>query len=251
MLLQQRKDGGLWTITQYEHARLSGIMAHAWKGLDEDSEPLSFETIFATTLHDFLWLEADSNPAWNPKTQRPYGFTDLPLEQRIILYAEGLDRLEKMDPRAAILVSLHFSSFAVGTDGMAEYLANERQRQARLMERLGFQGEATSFLATELKYLQMFDLLSLMVCLTPPESASSSRPPWLYPKDIATTPKGSTFSMHWEGNNHLVCEPSPWRAPFTMVLPHEAFKVDTFEDEASWQTAWENRSSDVWHIKVS
>lgn len=237
MLVQQRKDGTLWCFTQHDHAKLSGGLAHEWCGLEESAASLSWEVVLATTLHDWPWHEEDKTPRWNASTQRPYSFLDFPADERLPLYKWGLDQIERLDPYATLLVSQHYCAFK-GLRGIENFQTAEKERQERLLQSMGPAAPSAERLEHELPYVQLFDLLSLALCLKSPSAVEEVCPLWLLPKNVAYTPGGKPFQMKWEGEHKVVCEPFPWKRPLSLSIPYRFLDSTTFASEAELLEAW-------------
>ncbi|TNE43848.1 MAG: DUF3891 family protein [Deltaproteobacteria bacterium] len=248
MLVQWRKDGTLWCFTQHDHAKLSGVLAHEWCGLEETPSTLSWEVVLGTTFHDWPWHKEDLTPKWNPETQSPYSFLDFPTRERLTLYKEGLDALEAIDLHATLLVSLHYCGFK-GLKGIEAFQEAEARRQQRLLERMGESAPSMEQLKQELPYVQLFDLLSLAVCLKAPSAVEEACPLWLLPKNVAYTPAGRPFQMQWDGDSRVICDPFPWRRPLTLTIPYRLLETSSYVSEASLLEAWNRAPTQIWTLE--
>ena len=238
MLVQVRKDQSCWCITQHDHARLSGFLAHHWGGLGDEPCSLSWGLVQAITLHDLPWLQEDLTPRYNPDTKLPYSFVDFPWEDRVNLYDQGLHELSLMDPEVALLVSLHYASFK-GTLKMHDFQEQEHNRRQTLRAQLSPDSDdQDESLQSDLAYLQMFDMLSLVLCLKGPLAEESHWPRWLLPDNSFPSPTGRAIHIQWLDENHITCDPFPWREPLCFSMPFRRLEGTSFADESTLLDAW-------------
>ncbi|MCA9562791.1 MAG: DUF3891 family protein [Myxococcales bacterium] len=240
MLVQKRPDS-LWLITQIDHALLSGELCHNWWGLDKEAQPMHFGLQLAATLHDLPWLDADQAPTWNPDTKRPYSFLDYPMAERQRIYEEGLQRLEKIDPYVALLVSHHYINKSPSEA--------ESDRRIRLRRQLGIE-EGDKTLARHIDYLRLFDNLSLYICLAPPTAEVDDLPPWMNPAVWARTPKGTEFTPRWWSDEKITFVKNPFSQQFETTLRVHVLGKTRFESEAELSEAWENAETFQWKLAI-
>lgn len=212
MLLQHRQDA-IHLISQNDHALVSGEMARRWRGLSRSDESPNIEAVVAIALHDAAWIEVDEALPLDSKTGLPHDFQSLPSTKKIALYTVGLDGLERTQPYAALLVSLHYGSFVAEQDHAAFHLG-ERQRRQRLRARLDNLDEAT--VSRDLALLRLLDVLSLRLCLTAPRTLEAFWPRWVM------TPvawDGVELSMAWRADDVFVVKPFPFHQSFEVHIP--------------------------------
>ncbi len=247
MLVQVRPQQ-LRLIRQQDHAGISGTMASEWSGFSKDCRILSFRLILAARMHDGSWNQTDEAPILNPDTGQPFHFANFPIRERLQIYRKGLDKIERVDPYVASLVSLHYSSFK-GTREVEEFCSEEEARRRRLREQLPKAEEA--MLEEELPYLKLFDRLSLDLCLGAPGSLPESLPSWLQPEQIARAPDGTAFKLRWEGDATLIFEPSPFRHRSLHInVPYRDLPAHTYQDSHDLHQAWEAASPEEWHMEI-
>lgn len=248
MLIQVRGDS-LRLITQCDHALLSGQLAHQWWGLDRESSPLAFDLLMATALHDLAWVEADTRPTWNLEDGRPFDFIDYPLDERLALYTWGLDSLEDPGPYICLLTSMHYCAFK-GMASVSSFQRQEEKRRQTLAQRLELDDTARSHADEQLAYLQMFDVLSLFICLTPPSANTDDVPIWLSPLKIGRTPKGTELGMRWSGDERLVFSPSPFRQMFRVSIPYRDLPELSYPDQEALDRAWAEAPVAYWTVEI-
>lgn len=128
--------------------------------------------LLAIQEHDRGWIELDTSPVWNDKTEKPYSFIDYPTVLKISFYKKGLDEVEKMSKYAGLLCSLHYSSFLqdASEPAVREFWDEEKQRQDQISKELGLVGneDKKETLMYHLDLLKFCDYLSLFICLNEP-----------------------------------------------------------------------------------
>ncbi len=177
MILREREEEFVM-IEQDHHGHLSErIMSH-WKkelfpGIDKRDSVLT-----AIKHHDLGWLPFDKEPFWNDAKQKPYSFTDFPFPAKMILYKQGLDLVEQLDPYAAILCSEHYSQFLIGSKDpdAFNFLEAEFNRRQRLKnEQEDFDEQ---IFKKHYGLLQLGDNFSLYACMNEPGVVKSEQHPF-------------------------------------------------------------------------
>jgi hypothetical protein len=230
-MIVRREGDRLWLIRQTDHAALSGVMAAHWGGetVPRPVEPM--RTAQAIAGHDEGWLAWERTPRINRKTDRPFGFTEMPLDDALTIWYLSPKIAGERDPYAGLLVSLH------GTRLLERRLADqrdpppERERirrylldQETLRERLQIrlkrdEPEAADGLISGLDYayriLRICDGLSLRFCLGPSESSRTLGPPPLYDLTDAVAAR-----LHVRDPQTLSLDPWPFDAEsIRLALP--------------------------------
>jgi hypothetical protein len=243
-MLVQRRGDTVWLIRQNDHALLSGRLAREWVGPRRD-DAVGPGVALAIALHDLAWAEADREPVRDPETGTAVPFTDWPDRDREPLQTAGLDLLERLDPLAALLGSLHYVRF-LDPDQFPRFAEREAARQGRLRKRLG---RAKGDPGVERARLQLrhLDFVSLFVCLTGPGARDA--PDWLTAERIGQAPDGTRYRLGWEAADALVCDPFPYRRPFGVAFPYRelALRHDSAEALAA---AWHQATPHFREIRV-
>lgn len=205
MLIQRRDDGGLRLIAQHDHGLLSGELAAAWRE-PEGGDELRPELVLASALHDLAWRELDEEPRWNPETREPHDFLDFPPEDKYRAASEAIDRIEDLHPYAAVLVSLHYSTF--GSPGRPpDFEESEEERRLELLDDLDDDAPGSDRIRRDLDFLRLFDNLSLFLCLATPGARAGSLPPWLS-QDLFRVPgREHRLELRWDDETHVTVEP--------------------------------------------
>jgi hypothetical protein len=183
------RNGTLQLIRQTDHAKLAGQFAIHWGRPPFDRpEPLE-AVIFATMQHDRGWTDWDASPKVNPATQEPYQFWELPVEEHLTFYFHGVQGVIDIDHYAGLLVSMHCAGLYNGRYGtdpslMVRKFTPEMQKviqgfldrleaqQRSLREQLQAVGTPERWMEQariwkNYKLLQIFDRLSLYLCMPP------------------------------------------------------------------------------------
>lgn len=203
-------------VEQYEHGLISGELARHWGWVPSPSD----SALYAIAEHDLAWKELDAEPVWSPEEGRPYTFFEYPAEPRLAAYRRGVDAVERHDPYAGLLCSLHYESFVRNSSGVAEssFRAAERERQSRLM--FSISDEERERVDDELALLRVCDDLSLFVCLNHPGENSH---PW-YRDGLFYG--GTRLAPVWESRSEMRLEPSPFVESFEIAVPYHLIQPD-------------------------
>lgn len=154
-------------ITQHDHAYISGEFLMHFKKDFIDLE--HYESLkFAVHQHDRAWIIPDANPIMNDATNFPYTFIDYPEKLKIHFYKIGIEQVNQANSYAAILCSMHYSSFFKhsNSDAGKQFYERELLRQQHLMNKLKIPHDR--LLQYQLKILRFCDNLSLYVCMNKP-----------------------------------------------------------------------------------
>jgi len=180
-VLISRRPEGLVLVTQLEHARVAGWLAEAWGNEAFALGPARTSLATAATRHDDGWQTLDGAPVVFADGGRPAHFLELPLEDTVGPYGEGVDRIYDDDIYAGVLASMHWSGLYSSRWGLQDsppvehplaiaVVDTEEQRVARHARELWAQhGGLRSAFEAELwrdyEILQALDVISLALCL--------------------------------------------------------------------------------------
>lgn len=225
---------------QHDHGLLSGALARAFRWPDGRAPSLS--VVLAIAAHDIGWTRADAAPAWCRARNRPHDFTSLPLADRVAIYEEGVDAMERLHPYAGVLGSTHFSGF-VHPEAAPAYLRRERARRDAIAADHGMDD---TDVARDYALLKALDLASLVVCLAAPGSIPDERPPWLTPVMRIDTQE---VELCWDGDA-LIASPSPFAEPVRFSLQYADVERARCADAPSFAEAWAERSVGTMDVLV-
>lgn len=176
MILREEGDQ-LVLVRQVDHSMLSGWLAAAWgAGPWERPEPYQ-SCVVGARLHDLIWVPWDEALPRRPDG-RPYNFFEVARPLIVPYQRRGIDAVEALDAYAGMLASLHFSGFYHSHWGweplsvddqdrevVAEHVDHELDRQRRLRVTLGLDQLGERRLECNYKWLQLWDRISLHICL--------------------------------------------------------------------------------------
>lgn len=253
-MLIQARDAGLRLVRQHDHGLLSGELAAAWDG-PLGSGARDRVVVLATALHDLGWRELDATPRWNPETGGPYDFLDLPPEEKFEAAVDGIDRVEELHPYAAVLISLHYSTF--GSPGRPSgFEESEEDRRVELLASLEDEAPGPRQIQADLSALRLFDNLSLLLCLTPPGADPDVTPSWLGPELLKlpewTGREASRIRMDWRDEESAVLDPWPFEeGSLSLEVPYRDLPGHRFGDPEALATAWGDASPETWTLQIT
>ncbi|MGI2296834.1 DUF3891 family protein [Paenibacillus sp. GXUN7292] len=205
--------------TQHEHASFSGKVASCFKeNLFLDSSYMS-DVLIAIKEHDRGWIRLDDTPVWNDRHMAPCSFGEYPLLPKLVLYRKGLDEIEQINQYAALICSMHFSSFkhlqqSKQTECI-DFIHHETERQKRIKAGLTHPGE--NIVERHFKLLQLSDEISLYVCFNRPGAAKEEEHPW-YRAGFETIIDGQKINARWANSKEIVISPFLFEKEFTASI---------------------------------
>jgi hypothetical protein len=116
-MLRSKADGGWWLVTHPDHAHLAGEFAKYW-GNESFASPEPREHVLrGIYCHDDGWRARDAQPvittqgspaAFSVELVGKYSaFEDIDLRAYLAVRREAVQLMAKLDPYAAILISMH------------------------------------------------------------------------------------------------------------------------------------------------
>lgn len=197
-------------ITQHDHGRISGIFAQAWRD-PVTGERASEALIHATYLHDILWVPIDLLPRF--ANGKPLDFIAFPEDDKLEAYAHGIVSVSSIDAYMGLLHARHFSEFisreqhprfrsemdALISDLTARISSTERERAD-----------------DDLALLRLFDVFSLLLCMTGPHIARTP-PPWLDPSPLLVRRGLDAF---WPARDQFALSPYVFDRALSVRIPY-------------------------------
>jgi hypothetical protein len=193
-----RRGRALRLVHQVEHGRVAGELAAAW-GNDAFTVPTPLVSVrTAAARHDEGWRAWDARVLFDELRRRPLHFTDIAAGEHIRLYRQGVERVSLSDVYAGVLVGMHWTGLyrgrwsapgAAARVGRSEedrrlqddVVAAEERRWIGAKQQAWTADEPRSRFETELWHnydlLQLWDLLSLYLAVTPPDETSAGADP--------------------------------------------------------------------------
>lgn len=234
-MILQEAGGGLLLFRQTDHALLSAAFATAWGGGVIPAPTNRASTLVAAARHDDGWAEWELEPRADADG-RPVDFIHIPVADHTALYRRGIDLVEREDPYAGLLVSMHGERlytrpFEPGMDPRIErlsgddlllakdYVEHEQSRQRRIAG-----GDPDREAEEGWRLLQVWDRLSLLVCMQPlREGTSRTLPP------VASTNGDVNIEARANDAGELTLDPYPFDTD-----PVEFTVAATFTSSKTW-----------------
>jgi hypothetical protein len=213
-------------IAQHDHAYISGQLSEYWKeGFFRESARKE-DVLLAIYQHDRGWINLDNTPAWDELSCKPYSFVGYPQEQKLAHYIQGIDEVEAENPYAAILCSMHYASF-ISKHSLPEsvFLEHEEARQIRLKKQVRIDSaEKQILLAYHFHLLQLFDDLSLYICIHEPGVAKENEHPFFRSgfknTDYFAFTAGHKIKASWKNNQNITVSPFPLTKEVEVLVPY-------------------------------
>lgn len=185
----RREEGGQYVLlTQVDHARLAGEIAAAWG--NRAVEALSHPDVMlpAITHHDDGWSQWEQHAEVDPETGKPRDFREMPMAVATEIWTRSIDVCGNIAPLSGMFVSRHFCY-------LGEWAAEKRQDEPeevsdiklflqeqtarQLTWRESSELDSNSFdeiCETGYRYVQMFDAISLWLCLNETDTFECETP---------------------------------------------------------------------------
>lgn len=228
---------------QHDHAHFSGQVARGFtESLFVDRKYVQ-DVVLAIQEHDRAWIRLDDTPIWNDRNAVPFSFVDYPLLPKLALYRLGLDEVEGMNEYAALLCSLHYSSFHhIRNSDLSDCVAfvnHETERQNQLKAGLGVLPDG--ILSTHLRLLKLCDKISLYVCLNEPGVSKDREHPW-YKEGVGIAMGEQHVTANWLSSNEILIRPRLFEKETRATLKFKQVSKDLIKrvgiEEAYKQTNW-------------
>jgi hypothetical protein len=247
-------DGSLQLIRQTDHAALSGVLAEYWGNATfHQPEPYA-PVVLAAALHDNGWQEWEEEPKVNPATHLPYQFTELPVAEHLAFYFTGVQRVVARDRYAGLLVNMHCAGlykqrYGIDPSLPVKQFAPEEQRvvqqfldrleaqQRQLCQELretglpsGYTDQST--LWANYKLLQVYDRLSLFLCLRPLQARG------LGPAPVDYQGREVELALQPAGERVLTIAPYPFREnPLRVTVESRLIPKKSYPDDTEFREA--------------
>lgn len=203
-------------ISQHDHGRISGLFAQAWRD-PVTGERASDALICATYLHDILWVPIDLLPRFLDGI--PLDFIAFPETDKLAAYAHGIVSVSSVDAYMGLLHARHFSEF-VSRERHPRFRSEMDALIAELAAKITPIERARA--ADDLALLRLFDVFSLLLCMTGPHIARKP-PPWLDPSPLLVRRGLEAF---WPAPDQFSIGPRAFEQPFSVRIPYREVPKD-------------------------
>ncbi|MCG8587541.1 MAG: DUF3891 family protein [Pirellulales bacterium] len=219
-------------LSQVEHARISGEIAAAW------STPalVPRDAIVAAVFHhDDGWADWEEQPRVDPATGKPHPFTDMPDDAKLEIWRKSIDAARALGPLEGTIVARHFIGLEQGTnrwqktegttDDEAQAFVDRYAALADewLSEWMDQSPSHTQLVAqTAREWLQLFDVLSLWLCMAERTEAKH-----------AELPGGGEVVLTPLSANRIAIDPWPFAQPsLTLQITGRRVPARRYRDTA-------------------
>ncbi len=240
-MIRREEADAVWVIHQTAHARLAGELAEHWRADFAPREAL----VLAALNHDAGWPDFERQPRINARGW-PRSFLEMDADVHFTIWERSIWAMFAQDRYAGLLTSLHCTALyerrlrmspAVTALRQAEikaFLAKWRAWQeaqiATLREHPQY-GDAVQpqNLARNLRLLQVWDYLSLVLCRGAVREDTLAE----VPLDRGAV----TLRLVGEGQRALLLDPFPLDAPLALWIDARQVVGGPFPDDAALQHA--------------
>lgn len=241
-MIRREESDSTWFIHQAAHAYIAGQIAVHWaSGALSPRE----ELLLAATYHDAGWVRAERQPRINPQGQ-PRTFTEMELDEHFGIWRSSIERVLNLNRYAGLLTSLHCAALYEQRLRFIDDPPKDRKRiEAFLAERYAWHESLIAALkdhpryalavepdplATNLRLLQVWDYLSLMLCMSP-----------VHEQSLDNVPLGNgtraALRIAASGTRGMTLDPFPLEAPLTLWIDARPVIGGPFENDAALQQA--------------
>jgi hypothetical protein len=244
-MIRREEADSTWFIHQAAHAYIAGQLAEHWVGDGSAALHPREELLLAATYHDAGWVHAERQPCINPQGQ-PRTFTEMQLDEHFSIWQSSIEATFNLNRYGGLLTSLHCAALY---ERRLRYLddppADRARIQAFLDARYAWQDELIAALKDHPRYalavdadplvenlrlLQVWDYLSLMLCMTP-----------VHEQIIDDVPLGggqrATLRIAANGSRGMVIDPFPLDEPLTLWIDARQVIGGPFADDAALRRA--------------
>ena len=187
-MIVTRRDEGLALVTQVEHGRVAGELAAHWGNAVFEGPSPRESVVLAARQHDEGWRAWDARGLLNEVERRPLHFLEIDPDDHVRLYREGVERVRLGDAYAGLLVGMHWTGLYRGRwsgprargrlarnghdESLLDQVVDEEEHRWVGVKRAAWTSEQPRavFEATlwhHYELLQLWDLLSLYLCVMP------------------------------------------------------------------------------------
>ena len=240
-MIRREEPEATWLISQGAHAAIAGQIAAHWIGQGEMSLDLREELLLAACFHDAGWAEADQLPRIT-SGGLPRNFTEMDLDQHFGIWQASIDRVFTQNRYAALLTSLHCTALYEMRLRFLDDPEPDRERIRAFVNTCGVwqtdliaalldhprygAGVQHDRLSTHVRLLQVWDYLSLMLCM------SSVHEQVLDDVPLTTDGLRGDVRLAAGGARVMLLDPFPLDQPLTLWADARALPVGTtFTDD--------------------
>jgi hypothetical protein len=246
MIVRKEADGSLVLITQINHAELSGMFAANW-GNETFARPRPFQsTVRAAIYHDAGWYRYETQPTYDVASKTTPNFPQVPSDPtQLEAYQWAIDWLTEIDPYAGLLISRHRTGlwserYHVVSDPpppprrplddlVSAFMTRNEARQEVALAALDRNEFATNY-----HNLQVWDLLSLVLCSADPKPTTFEPVPTGYQQADRVR-----MTLEPVGVDRISIKPYPFTVrPLQVCYFYKRLPASDFPSEAAFLDAY-------------
>ena len=244
-MIRREESDSIWVIHQATHAYVAGQIAEHWVGDGNMLVQPRDELIVAAYYHDTGWAATERQPRVNAQG-KPRTFTEMDLEEHFTIWQDSIYGVFAQNRYAGLLVSMHCSALY---DQRLRYIDDPPDDKARVKAFLGARREweraliatltdhpryglavQSATLAHNLRLLQVWDYLSLLLCMGP-----------VYEQVLEDVPfnegQRDVLYVAAKGTRGLLLEPYPLDQSLTLWMDARQVMGGPFESDDALQRA--------------
>lgn len=244
-MIRREETGTIWVIHQMAHATIAGLIAQHWVGSGSMTLEPREELLIAALNHDAGWATTEDQPTINADGE-PRTFTEMPLDVHFTIWERSITAVHKQNRYAGLLTVQHCLALY---EMRLKFLADPPEDRARIdvfMTRWRIWQEQLvaaltdhpyygllvqpDALARNLRLVQVWDYLSLVLCMSP-----------VFEQTLEDVPLSNedrvTLRIAGSGQRGMALDPYPLDAPLTLWIDARQVLGGPFEDDAGLQAA--------------
>lgn len=237
-MIRRQEPDSVWVIRQAAHAYISGQIAAHWTAGGITALFPYEELLVAAACHDAGWTAADQQPRINGQGQ-PRTFTEMDLDEHFAIWQHSIEAVFAQNRYAGLLTAMHCTAlYEIRLRTQADP-ADARQRIERFIETWQAWQESLSavlkdhpryalavqpdLLADNLRRLQVWDYLSLLLCMG---SVSEQ-----IIDDVPLDGERKTLRVAASGPRGMALDPFPLDGPLTVWIDAQPVGSGVFETD--------------------
>ncbi len=244
-MIRREEGDTTWVIHQAAHALIVGQIAHHWAGSNGMTISPREALLIAAFNHDAGWFANEQHIGINADGQ-PRTFTEMPLDEHFDIWERSIESTFTQHRYAGLLTSLHCSALyaqrlrfvADPPDDRARieaFMIRRRVWQDTLIDALKSHpvyavAVEPEVLACNLRLLQVWDYLSLLLCMSPVHEQALDDVP------LGKGRRGD-LDIAASGLRGMTLDPFPLDEPLTLWIDARQVIGGPFADDAHLRAA--------------
>ncbi len=244
-MIRREESGTTWVIHQAAHAVIAGQIAEHWTGTQNMTLAPRDALLIAAGNHDAGWIANEHTPRINAKGQ-PRTFTEMGLNEHFAIWEHSIQSVFAQNRYAGLLTSMHCTAlyeqrlrFVADPPGdraqIEAFLARWHAWQDALINALKNHplyalAVGPQPLADNLRLLQVWDYLSLVLCMSPVHEQALDDVP------LGNGARGD-IDIAGNGERGMTLDPFPLDQPLRLWIDARQVIGGPFESDEALQFA--------------